>query len=283
MSIQFVPSYATLCVVQGLIVLAPWRQVQLARSNVVGLAVPLGMLGLGVGIVNAFSAGADVLTTLAAVATPLLASVVAYLRGWRLPWLFPALAIGLYALAWQRADTLLGDAAGVVLVAGACLSLAAAFSSLAPARAIAIGIVLLVIVDVILVWGNRQVAPATEALHAATPPAVGLPGGEALPLPALQDITFGRALMGWLDLLAPALLATLVAGWAWRARIGAALAVTVTALLWGMLLFLDVSSPIPATVPVLSGLALWVVVERRPWRARAVAAQPAAETGLGER
>lgn len=264
MSIQFIPSFATLCVVQGLLVAAPWRRVRLARSNLVGLAAPLGMLGLGVGIVNATSAGADALTTLAAVATPLLAASVGILRGWRLRWLWPAAAVGLYVLAWRGGDTPLADAAAVLLIAGACLALAAAFASVAPARAIAVGIVLLVALDMVLVWANRQVEPASDALHAAVPPALALPGGAAIPLPALQDISFSRAMMGWLDFLAPALLGTLVAGFALRARLAVGLAVTGAALAWGLLLVLDVTSPIPATIPVLPGLALWLALERRP-------------------
>lgn len=263
MSLDFVPSYATLCVVQGLLALAAWRRFELVRSSLLGLAIPVGMLAAGVGIVRTFSGGADALTTLAAVATPLLAALVGRLRGWRLVWLYPPAAIGLYVLAWRGQDTLLADAASVLLVAGACLSLAAAFSSLAPPRALAAGIVLLVVVDVILVWGNRQVEPTTRALHAAAPPAVAFPGGQALPLPALQDISFGSALMGWLDFLAPALLATLVAGRSPAMRATTALAVSATALLWGLFLFLDVTSPIPATVPVLVGLGVLSVVDRR--------------------
>jgi hypothetical protein len=262
-SLDFVPSYVVLCIVQGLLVLAPWQRFQLARSSLLGLVIPVAMLAAGVGIVRAFSGGADALTTLAAVATPLLAALVGRVRGWPLTWIYPPLAIGLYLVAWRAGDGLLSDTASVVLIAGACLTLAAAFSSVAPARALAIGIMLLVVLDVILVWGNRQIEPATQALHAAAPPAVALPGGQAVPLPALQDITFGRALMGWLDLLAPALLATLVAGRAWPVRGAVALTVTAAALLWGLLLFLDVTSPIPATVPVLAGLGLLAALDRR--------------------
>ncbi|MFN8187258.1 MAG: hypothetical protein U0R69_09270 [Gaiellales bacterium] len=263
MSLDFVPSYVVLCLVQGLLVLASWRPFRVARSSLLGLVLPVAMLAAGVGIVRAFSGGADALTTLAAVATPLLAALVGRLRGWRLAWLYPPAAIGLYVIAWRNQDTLLADAAGVLLIAAACLTLAAAFSSVAPARALAIGIMLLVVLDVILVWGNRQIEPAMLTLHEAAPPTVALPGGQAVPLPALQEITFGHALMGWLDLLAPALLATLVAGRAWPVRGAVALTVTASALLWGLLLFLDVTSPIPATVPALAGLALVAVLDRR--------------------
>lgn len=265
MDLAFVPSYAVLCVVQGLLVLAPWSPFRLARSSVVGLVVPLGMLGAGVGVVRAFSGGADALTTLAAVAAPLLAAAVARTRGWPLARLAPVVAIGVYVAAWRGGESPGTDLAGLVLIAAACLTLAALVSSLAPRRALALGLVLLVALDVILVWGNSQVAPTTEALHAAAPPAVGLPGEEAVPLPSLQDVTFGSALMGWLDLLAPAVLATLAAGLSLRGRVAVAAAVTVSALLWGLLLFLDVTSPIPATLPVLVGL---LAVEAAQFRHR---------------
>jgi hypothetical protein len=108
-----------------------------------------------------------------------------------------------------------------------------------------------VIADVILVWGVREVGPATVAVHAAVPPALHLPGtGHAVALPALQDGTFGSALMGWLDFLAPAVLGTLIIG---PLRMRAALATTVAALVWGLLLY--VTHPVAATVPVL-GLAV---------------------------
>jgi hypothetical protein len=70
-------------------------------------------------------------------------------------------------------------------------------------------------------------------------------------LPSLQDATFGSALMGWLDFLAPAVLGTVVAG---RLGIRAAAATTLAALLWGLLLY--VTQPVAATVPVLAGLAI---------------------------
>jgi hypothetical protein len=83
------------------------------------------------------------------------------------------------------------------------------------------------------------VQPVTNALHAAR-----LPGG----IPHLQDATFGDARMGWLDLLAPALLAMVV-----RARVRAAVATGLAASAWGLLLFFV--STVPATVPVPAGLA----------------------------
>ena len=72
-------------------------------------------------------------------------------------------------------------------------------------------------------------------------------------MPALQQVDLGNSSMGWLDFLAPALLGAVV-GRRTRRRLAAAVAVAVTALAWGFLL--EVTSPIPATVPVLAGLAV---------------------------
>lgn len=261
MRLDFVPSYAVLCVVQGLVVLAPWRPFRLARSSLLGLLLPLALLGAGVGIVQGFSRGADALTTLAAVATPLLAAIVARVRGWPFPWLAVPVAAASYVYAWRGGKSLGVDAAEVVLIACACLTGAALIGALAPRRALAAGLVLLVVLDVVLVWGDRQVAPTTVALHAAHPPALGLPGVRAVPLLSLQEIHFGSALMGWLDLLAPAVLASLVPSGRTRVRVAAALATTCAALLWGLLLFLDATDLVPATVPVLAGLAVVAALE----------------------
>ena len=162
-------------------------------------------------LVRGLAGGADALAGLAAVAAPLLAAA----SGWA--WRVPAPGC---PPCWPPASTRSpggcptsssGQAAGVLLIAGACLTLAALIASLAPPGALAAGLVLLAALDVVLVWGLPEVGPATTALHRAVPPELpGAVGGP--PLPALQDATFGSALMGWLDLLAPALLATVLAG-----------------------------------------------------------------------
>ena len=79
-----------------------------------------------------------------------------------------------------------------------------------------------------------------------------------MPLPSLQQAIFGSALMGWLDLLAPALLGVVVAG---RRKVGAAVVVGIAADLWGLLLF--TTSEVAATVPVLAGLAFAAADARR--------------------
>ena len=148
------------------------------------------------------------------------------------------LAAGLWACAWL-ADGLVAQAASVALIALAAVTVAQLVARVAPDWSIATGLVVLAVVDVVLVWGTPQVQPATTALHAAR-----LPGG----IPRLQDATFGDAMMGWLDLLAPALLAMFV-----RARLRAAGAAGLAAGAWALLLFFV--STVPATVPVLTGLA----------------------------
>jgi hypothetical protein len=188
--------------------------------------------------------GADFLTALAAVATPVLATGAGWARGWRLPWLTLILVPALYALAWFRPGTLAGEAASVALIAGACLAVTSVVAALAPRGWLTAGLVLLVALDVFLVWGTRQVAPTMNTLSGATPPTIG---HVARALPSLQQVEFGSATMGWLDLAAPALLGLLVVR---RAR--AAVATGFAAGAWGLLLI--VTSPIAATPPVLAGL-----------------------------
>jgi hypothetical protein len=246
------PSYAVLCLVQGLLVLAPWKPYTLTRSRAVGLLIPVLATAAGVGIVRGFADGADALTTLATVATPALAAIAGWARRWPLPWVPLVVTPALYLIAWQYPDTLGGDAAGLALIGAACLTLAALIAALTPPWALAVGLVVVVAVDVIFVWGINQVEPATIAVHQAVPPSASvIPGEPPKPLPALQDGTFGSALMGWLDFLAPALLGTLFVG---RVRVQVAVATTLAALAWGLLLL--VTDPVAATVPVLVGLAV---------------------------
>ena len=86
------------------------------------------------------------------------------------------------------------------------------------------------------------------------------PVAAGTPLPSLQQATFGSALMGWLDLLAPALLGVVVAG---RTKVVSAVIVGIAAYLWGYLLFTHTTEEVAATVPVLAGLAYAAVHARR--------------------
>jgi hypothetical protein len=230
-------------------VFAPGRPLRLVSSRALGLAIPAAALVAGVTIAQ-IGGGADFLTALAAVATPLLAAGAGWARGWRLPWL-PALCVPpLYAVAWLRPDAWSSDLAGVALIAGACLAITGLVAGVAPRSWLTAGLVLLVVLDVILVWGDHQVEPTMNALQAAAPPTIGRP------LPELQQVDFGSATMGWLDFAAPALLGLLV-----RRRAAAAVATGLAAGLWGLLLL--ATSPIAATPPVLVGLIVGRTSRRR--------------------
>ena len=229
--LSLVPSYAVLCAVQAAIVLLarpPRRRTSTPNTSLLaGILVPAAALGVGVALLR--SGGAHALAWAGAAGTPLLAAA----GRWRLP-----VAAALWLVAW-RADGLVAQAASVALVALAAVTVAQLVARLAPDWSIAVGLVVLAVVDVVLVWATPQVQPASTALHTASLPSV----------PRLQDATFGSATMGWLDLLAPALLAMVV-----RTRLCAAAATGIAAGAWGLLL--AVTSTVPATVPVVAGLAL---------------------------
>jgi hypothetical protein len=230
--LSLAPSYAVLCAAQAAVVLLPRRST--GRFGWLGIALPAVALGVGVLVLNVVDAGPRALAILATVATPLLAA-------WR-PRRAP-LVVALWLVAWL-ADGLLAEGAAVALIALAAVTLAEVASRLAPRWSLAIGLVVLAAVDVVLVWGTADVQPATTALHhAAVPSAAGHP------LPRLQDATFGAATMGWLDLVAAAVLGVVV-----RHRIRASAATGLAAGAWGLLLL--VTPTIPATVPTLAGLVV---------------------------
>lgn len=237
------PSYAALCAVQAAVVAAPSRPASRRGLGLLGLVVPAGLLGAGVATLDLASWGPRGLALLATFGTPLLAAAGGLLGRRSSWWLWPPATLALWLVAWQ-AHGLVRDAAGVTLVAGACLAAASIAALVAPAWSIELGLVALAVLDVVLVWGTKQAQTATTALHAVTPPTAA-----GAPLPSLQDATFGSALMGWLDLLAPALLGVVVAR---RPKLAAAAVTGLAAGLWGLLLF--ATAEVAATVPVLAGL-----------------------------
>lgn len=244
-----------LCAAQAATAAAPNRQAPDRGRGALWIAVPAALLAAGVAITDAVPQGPHLLALLATFGTPLLAAAGGVLRGSRRWWLWPPPAVGLWVLAWLGSG-LLQDGAGLVLIAAACVAAASAAALVAPARALRVGLVALAALDVVLVWGTSGVQQATNALQ-STP----LPQAAGTPLPSLQQATFGSALMGWLDLLAPALLGVVVAG---RRKLAAALATGLAAGLWGLLLL--VTSQVAATVPVLAGLALAADAGRRRLR-----------------
>ena len=231
---------------------APGRQARSRGRSWLWLAAPAALLGAGVAIIDLVPRGPHALALLATFGTPLLAAVGGLFRGSTRWWLWPPVAAGLWVAAWL-ASGLVQDAAGLALIAGACLAAAWAVAAVAPAWSIRVGLVGLAALDVVLVWATTGVREATNALQA-----VALPHAAGTPLPSLQQAAFGSAVMGWLDLLAPALLGVVVAG---RRKLGAAAITGAAAGLWGLLLF--VTSEVAATVPVLAGLAFAAADARR--------------------
>ena len=231
---------------------APARQAREHGRSWIWLAVPAALLAAGVLILDLFSGGPRALALLATFGTPVLAAAGGLLRGSRRWWLWPPVAVGLWLVAWQ-ANGLVQDAAGLILIAVACLAAASAAAIVAPAWSIRAGLVVLAVLDCVLVWGTTSVQQSTNALEG-----VALPHAAGVPLPSLQQAVFGGALMGWLDLLAPALLGVVVAG---RTKYGAAVVTGFAAGLWGLLFF--TTPEVAATVPVLAGLAFATFDARR--------------------
>jgi hypothetical protein len=256
------PWYASLCLAQGLLVAVPAVGRETDRRNaLLGLAGPAAAMFVGVGLVRVLGgSGASFLAYLGTIATPALAASLGWTARWRLA---PAVSVAagvLYVVAWQ-VDGRLAQVAEALLIGGACLAIASVVGPIAPPRFLALGLVILIAVDVYLVWGTTQVAHTSNALQQVTLPSVGVTAHHARPLPALQQVDLGNSTMGWLDFLAPALLGAVVGRRTGR-RLAAAVAMAVAALAWGFLL--EITSPIPATVPVLAGLAVsWPVWWRR--------------------
>jgi hypothetical protein len=213
---------------QALTVFLPRGRAHERDARLVWMLAPALALAGGVAILRLFAGGPHALALLAAVATPALAAAGLV----RLP-----VATALWLVAWL-AHGLVAQAAAVALVALAASTIASFAARYASRRALGVGLVLLAALDVALVWGTPQVEPASNVLHA-----VALPHG----IPRLQDATFGDAQMGWLDLVAPALLGVAV-----QRRVRAAAATWTAALLFGLLLL--VTSTLPGTLPALAGL-----------------------------
>jgi hypothetical protein len=214
--------------------------------------VPAALLAAGVAIIDLVPHGPRALALLATFGTPLLAASGGIFRGRPRWWVWPPVAAGLWFAAWL-ASGLVRDAAGLALIAGACLAAASAVAAVSPAWSVRAGLVGLAALDIVLVWATTGVREATDALQA-----VALPHAAGTPLPDLQQATFGSAVMGWLDLLAPALLGVVVAG---QRKLGAATVTGLAAGAWGLLLL--TTSEVAATVPVLAGLAFAAAHARR--------------------
>ncbi len=254
MTVPYSAAFALLSITQGFLVMPGMRHRRVgAQFGWLGVAIPLGLFAAGLLLVRSAEWSTNGLANTATFLVPFLAAIVGWTRGWRPPFLLPPLVVAIFLVAW-RADGITADIAALVLICGSCLSVAALIAWVTPPRAVAVGLVVLAIVDTVLVFTN-QVAPVTDALREVVPVDVG-----GRPLPSLQDATVDGALMGWLDLLAPALAGTLLAGMT-RPRLLAGVAVGIAALAWGLLF--HVSDHLPGTVPPLVAVAVWVLVSGR--------------------
>jgi hypothetical protein len=251
MSVPFTWNFVVLCVVQAVAVLGPrrppaWRR--LRARPLLGL-IPLATIGGGAVFLGNVEGSVERAVDLASIATPLLALAAVVTLWPRLRWL-GLLAPVLFAVAWRAQGERAGDLAALALIILACATLAWLTGIAAPRWALAVGIVVATVVDVIQVL-NHDVQPVAQALSRAEPPQG---------LPRLQEARYAGATMGWGDVYLAAVLGAVVAGRAARTA-AAFLAVLVAAVLYGFLfLVLDV---IPATVPVAVGLLVVAAIDRR--------------------
>jgi hypothetical protein len=243
-AVRVAAAYAALCLVQAGAMLLPGRVLALP-ARLRGRAWALVLPGVLVLFVVGLSADPSLATRLAALAvvTPVLALLAPLVAGDRARTAVAlvaavAVAVGL----WQRHDVA-GGAARAVAIACACSLLATLLAGVAPPAALRIGLVVLVAIDVVLVVAG-SVGRTSNALHQAAAPA-GLPG--------FQDATIGPATMGYGDLFGAAVLGALLVAEG-RPRVRAAATVLVAALAFGLLL--TVVDELPATVPLLAGLAV---------------------------
>ncbi len=219
----------------------PGRPRRLASSRALGLVIPAAAMAVGVALASS-TGGADFLTALAAVVTPILAAGAGWARGWPRPWL-PALAVP-GAVRARVAPARLARRSG----GGSRAHLRrlpgrdGVVAALAPQSWLVVGLVLLVVLDCVLVWGDRSVGPAMNTLlNTASRRASG---GRCLRSSRLFSGT--RPWAGSTSRPRPSSASSLPGASPppprRRSRAG----------LWGLLLV--ATSPIAATPPVLAGL-----------------------------
>jgi hypothetical protein len=213
--------------------------------------LPVGSVVGFVVAARALSGVADGLTYLALVAVPPLAALA---LGWAARGARARNAVvvlGLFALAWADRGGLAGEAAGVVLDALSCVTLAVLLVAVTPRAVVKLGILAMAAADTWLVVSDLLQSP-NRALNLAAP---------AAHLPQLQRALFGNAVIGYGDLFIAALLGALVAA-APRLAIRATLAAAFATLAFDALFF--AVDELPATVPIaLTLVALEVTARRR--------------------
>jgi hypothetical protein len=237
MSVPYTSAYVVLCGFQAVAVLVPrppWTLPFVRRRALLGL-IPLVAIGGVVLAMESEPSLAQRAVDLAAFATPALA--LAGFVAFRIRFL-AVLAPVAYAVAWKGSGRP-ADLATDALIVGACATLAWLTGALAPAFALALGILVASVVDVYQVIVTEQVQVVAQALHVAQPPAG---------LPRLQEAVFDRGTMGWGDMYLAALLGVVLAACSLGRRLEAALLVFALGLVNGFgFRWVDT---VPATVPV---------------------------------
>jgi hypothetical protein len=256
-TLAFVPSDASLLVVQAGVVAAPRIAPgveRLKRLSGRGWAlIPIGSIVVVVFAIRYVSDTATGLTYLALVAVPLLAAAA---LGWAAHGARPAAApaaVGLFVVAWTARGSLVGEAAAALLSALSCVTLGVLLAAVTPPAWLKVGIVLMAAADVWLVVSDLLQAPNATLVGAS-------PGGG---LPKLQSELFGSVSLGYGDLFVAALLGAVLAGQVRRQR-SAAVLTLVLAAAFDLLFF--VVNELPATVPV----ALALLISEAWWHRRTI-------------
>jgi hypothetical protein len=207
--------------------------------------VPGGSIVVVVAAIGSRPQTAEELTYLALIGVPILAVLaLAWVCRQANP-VLGLLAVGLFVLAWRAPSTLAGEAAALGLTGLSTVTLGALLASVAPARILKVGIVVMALVDTALVAGDLLQAP-NAVLNAAAPGAG---------LPQLQRVVLGQAVMGYGDLFIAAALGAVLASSRPLQRRAAVLTAGL-ALVFDLLFF--AIPELPATVPVAAAL---IVVE----------------------
>jgi hypothetical protein len=243
-SVRLAVAYGGLCLAQAAAVVLPGRPARLPAA-LRGRAWALVLPGVLVAFVIALRADPSLATRLAelAIVTPALALGAFLVADHRARPVVAVGSLGAVSVGLWLGHGLAGEAARVLAIACACSLLATLLAGVAPPNALRLGLVALVLLDVILVVSG-DVGTTSQALHQAA-----APGG----LPSFQDATLGPATMGYGDLFGAAVLGAVLTREG-RSRGRAAGAVFVCALCFGLLL--TIVSTLPATVPLLAGLAV---------------------------
>lgn len=253
-----------LAAVQGLLVALPrpgaLARVSRVRSRAWALALP-GLIVLGTFVPLALPGSSLVFLALPALAAPLLVveAALGVIRGPRPLLVGVAVAMIVLSLVLSSRDG--GEVARTALTALECLTIGVGLQRLMPARALALGVVAMCVVDVILLASGFGQA-AAAVMHTAAGHFHG---------PLLDGATIGYVSIGFPDLLLAAVLGGSLAGHPPLQRRGAWLLVLLASV-YGLLL--PVLHVVPATVPIaVTGVVMWTM--RRRYVAPRPAARPA--------